>query len=200
MSVEWVDSLVFVEGKADSYRKKICRVIRDRSLFIAWRWGGGGRGILGGSTWFFGEQKGGLVVTENPKGAIAENLGRIQRGNHSNLFGKWRHRGGSRKSSNVTSRGDHFSDGTLKGGIGWISPCLAPNPPPPPPSPAINSERSLIISMGKPEIPVAPVGKSNGSRRHSVWCKVNPPFLNLVCSAVFNMYFEAAVLTPHQIL
>ena len=50
--------------------------IRDRSLFIA---GGGGR-ILGGITWFLGEQKGGSVVTENPKGGIAESFGRIRRG------------------------------------------------------------------------------------------------------------------------
>ena len=43
--------------------------IRDRSLFITW--GGGGS-----------------VVTENPKGRIAENFGRIRRGDHSNLLGK----------------------------------------------------------------------------------------------------------------
>ena len=35
--------------------------------------GGGG----GGVTWFLGEQKGGSVVTENPKGEITENFGRI---------------------------------------------------------------------------------------------------------------------------
>ena len=41
--------------------------IRDRSLFTPW----------------------GSVVTENPKGGgIAENFGRIQRGDHSNLLGK----------------------------------------------------------------------------------------------------------------
>ena len=57
--------------------------IRDRSLFIT-----GGRRILVGITSFLGEQKGGSVVTENPKGGIAENFGRIQRGNHSNLLGK----------------------------------------------------------------------------------------------------------------
>ena len=33
-----------------------------------------------------GRTKGGSVVTENPKGGIAENLGRIQRGDHSNLL------------------------------------------------------------------------------------------------------------------
>ena len=43
---------------------------------------GGGEGVLGE------QQKGGSVVTENPKGGIAENFGRIQRGDHSNLLGK----------------------------------------------------------------------------------------------------------------
>ena len=56
--------------KKGSYMK------RDRSLLIAWR--GGGR-ILGGITWFLGEQKGGSVVNENPKGGIAENFGRIHK-------------------------------------------------------------------------------------------------------------------------
>ena len=36
----------------------------------------------------FGRTKGGSVVTENPKGKIAENFRRIQRGDHSNLLGK----------------------------------------------------------------------------------------------------------------
>ena len=56
--------------------------------------GGEGQTILGGITWFLGEQKGGSVVTENPEGGITENFGRIQRGDHSNLLGKWRHGGG----------------------------------------------------------------------------------------------------------
>ena len=43
-------------------------------------YGPGGRRILGGITWFLGEQKGGSVVLENPKGEITENFGRIQRG------------------------------------------------------------------------------------------------------------------------
>ena len=42
---------------------------------------------------YLGEQKGGSVVTENPKGGITENFGRIQRGDHSNLLGKCRHVG-----------------------------------------------------------------------------------------------------------
>ena len=54
---------------------------RDRSLFIAW-----GQRILGGITSFMGEQKERSVVTENPKGGINENFGRIQRGDHSNLL------------------------------------------------------------------------------------------------------------------
>ena len=52
----------------------------------------------------FRKTRGGSVVTENPKGGIAENFGRIQKG-------------ASRKSSNVI-RGDHFSEVTFKGGIG----------------------------------------------------------------------------------
>ena len=64
-----------------------CLNIRDRSLFIAWEraedfFGGGG------VTYFLGEQKGGSVVTENRKAGIAENFGRIQRGDHSSLLGK----------------------------------------------------------------------------------------------------------------
>ena len=39
-----------------------------------------GRRILGGISWFLGEQKGGWVVTENPKGRITEDFGRIERG------------------------------------------------------------------------------------------------------------------------
>ena len=58
--------------------------VRDRSLFIAW---GEGGGILGDHL-IFGRTKGGSVVTENPKGKIAENFRRIQRGDHSNLLGK----------------------------------------------------------------------------------------------------------------
>ena len=36
----------------------------------------------------FRRTKGGLVVTENSKGRVTENVGRIQRGDHSNLLGK----------------------------------------------------------------------------------------------------------------
>ena len=63
--------------------------VRDRSLFIVWGGGGGaGRGILEGITRRLGEQRGGSVVTENPKGGITGNFGRIQSGDHSNLLRK----------------------------------------------------------------------------------------------------------------
>ena len=78
--------------------------LRDRSLFMARRGGGFGGG---GITWFLGEQKGGSVVTENPKGGINENFGRIQSGDHSNLLGKWRPGG----------KGDRESHQKLLGGI-----------------------------------------------------------------------------------
>ena len=50
--------------------------------------GGGGAGNFRGDHLSFGRTKGGSVVTENPKGGITGNFGRIQRGNHSNLLGK----------------------------------------------------------------------------------------------------------------
>ena len=67
---------------------------------IIYRLRGVGGRILGRITSFIAEQKGRSlsVVTENPKGGIAENFGRIQRrGDHSYLLGKWRH-GGDRES------------------------------------------------------------------------------------------------------
>ena len=64
----------------------LCYKLRDRSLFIA-----GGGEDFGGITWFFEEQKGGSVVTAEPK-----------RGDHWKLwtdaeggpleFAWWRHR------------------------------------------------------------------------------------------------------------
>ena len=50
--------------------------------------GEGGAGYFGGITRRLGEQKGGSVVTENPKGGITGNFGRIQSGDHSNLLRK----------------------------------------------------------------------------------------------------------------
>ena len=58
--------------------------LRDRSLFIA----AGGEGDFRGGHLILEEQKGGSVVTENPRGGIAENFGRIQTVGHSNLLGK----------------------------------------------------------------------------------------------------------------
>ena len=46
----------------------------------------------------FGRKKGKSVVTENPKGRIAKNFGKTQRGDHSNLLGKLRHWRRDRKS------------------------------------------------------------------------------------------------------
>ena len=44
---------------------------------------------FGGDHLIFRRTKGGSVIThENPKGRIAENFGRIQRGDHSNVLGK----------------------------------------------------------------------------------------------------------------
>ena len=65
------------------YRKKSFHKGPD----TIYRLGGGWR-ILGGSLDFWEKKKGGSVVTENPKGGIAENVGRIRRGDHSNLLGK----------------------------------------------------------------------------------------------------------------
>ena len=49
--------------------------------------GEAGRGTedVRGHHLIFGETKGGSVVTENPEGGIAENFGKIQTGDHSNL-------------------------------------------------------------------------------------------------------------------
>ena len=47
---------------------------------IIYRLGGRGAEDFRGITWFLGEQKGGSAVTENPKGRITENFGRIQGG------------------------------------------------------------------------------------------------------------------------
>ena len=73
-------------------------------------------------TRLLGEQKGGSVVTENPKEGSLKTLEGFRGrrwGGHLNLLEKGRHGGGggSRKSSKVI-RGDHFSVVTFKGGIG----------------------------------------------------------------------------------
>ena len=69
--------------------------IRDRSLFIPW----------------------GSVVTENPKGGIAKNFGRIQRGDHSKLLGKCRHvvGGGGEAATGIVKVIKSYSAGSLQG-------------------------------------------------------------------------------------
>ena len=83
-------------------------VIRDRSLFIAF--GGWGEGFYERITSFVAEQKGRSVVTEIPKGGIAENFGRIQRGGPLIFAWKMKTWRGSRKSSKVM-RGDNIQRG-----------------------------------------------------------------------------------------
>ena len=49
----------------------------------------GGKKDFRGDYLIFGRlQKGGSFLTDNPKGGIAENFGRIQRGDYSNLLAK----------------------------------------------------------------------------------------------------------------
>ena len=88
--------------------------LRDRSLFIA---EGGWEKILGGITWFLGEQKGGSVVTENPKGGITDSEGgttQIFLENEDMEGG----RGGREKHQKLFGGPDHFSEVTFKGEIG----------------------------------------------------------------------------------
>ena len=97
-----------------------------------------------------GEKKGGSVVTENPKGGIAENFGRIQRGEplkfawkNEDIWGE-----GSRKSSEVI-RGDLCSEVTFKG-RDWLNFTLfslKSFAPPPFPHPEINNDRSVTELM-----------------------------------------------------
>ena len=76
----------------------------------------GGRRILAGITWFLGEQKGGSVVTENPKKGIIENFGRIQRGGPLKFVWEmktWE----DCESHQMLLGGNHFSEVTFTGGI-----------------------------------------------------------------------------------
>jgi len=57
-----------------------------KGLVIIYRLGGAEN--FRGDHLIVGEQKGGSVVTENPKRGIAENFGRIHRVDHSNLLEK----------------------------------------------------------------------------------------------------------------
>ena len=61
----------------------LCYKLRDRSLFIA-----RGGEDFGGDHLIFTKQKGGSVVTAEPKRGITENFGRMQREDHSNLLGE----------------------------------------------------------------------------------------------------------------
>ena len=71
--------------------------LRDRSFIIAW-----GRGEdFRGYHLVLGRKKGASVVTENPKGGITENFGRIQIGDYSNLLGRYGWGGG--EGGKVTS-------------------------------------------------------------------------------------------------
>ena len=73
--------------------------------------GGGGVEGFRGDHLIFGRTKGVTVVTDNPKGGIAGDFGRLG-------IKTWEE--GSRKSFKVTGGGggDHFGDVTFKGGIG----------------------------------------------------------------------------------
>ena len=64
-----------------------------------------------------GEQKGGSVVIENPKGGIVESFGFRAGSTQICLKNEGMGRGGSRKLSKVI-QGDHLSEATLKGRIG----------------------------------------------------------------------------------
>ena len=72
---------------------------------------------MGEITKFLGEQKGGSVVTENPKGGSLKTSGGFRVGiTQICLENEDRGRGGSRKSSKVI-RGDHCGEVTFKEGI-----------------------------------------------------------------------------------
>ena len=114
----------------------LCYKLRDRSLFIAW----GGGGDFGGITWFFEEQKGGSVVTAEPKRGDHWKLWKDVEGGPLELALKmktWGDReshqmllGGSLQWSNI-QRGDelNFTLFNLKSS----------------PAPAINNDRSLMF-------------------------------------------------------
>ena len=87
-ALSWLSSLS-TRNRELSSGTWIYSIVRDWSLFIP----SGGENFRGDHL-IVGEQKEGSVVTENPKGGIAENFGRIQRVDHSNLLGKWRHGAG----------------------------------------------------------------------------------------------------------
>ena len=66
-----------------------------------------------------GERKGGTVVTENPKGGIAEKFGRSKRGaTQICLENEGMGGGGESRESSKVIRGDFFGEVTFKGVIG----------------------------------------------------------------------------------
>ena len=86
--------------------------------------GGGEAEDFRGDHLILERKKGRSVVTENPKGGIAENFGR---GRTTQIcLENEDMEGGSRKSSKVI-RGHHFSEVAFKGEMFY----LAQNPPPP---------------------------------------------------------------------
>ena len=104
---------------------------RDRSLFIAWGWGGG---ILGGSLDIW-EKKGGIIRNWEPKVGDRWKFWKDSEGGPIKLSWKmktWEEGGGTRKSSKVI-RGHHYSAVAFKGGIDQI----------PPFSQVINNDRPL---------------------------------------------------------
>ena len=64
---------------------------------------------MGGDHFIFRRTKAGSVVTENPKGGINENFGRIQRGTIKFAWKIKTLRGGASRKSSKVIRGDHFS-------------------------------------------------------------------------------------------
>ena len=91
--------------------------------------------------WFLGEQKGGTLVTENPKGEIRENFGRIQRGDHSNLLGKWRRTGEEEdRESRQKLLGGSLQRSNIERGHRLNFTFSSPKSSAPPP--AINNDRS----------------------------------------------------------
>ena len=103
--------------------------VRDRSLFIARRGGGGG---FGGITWFLGKQKGGSVVTENPKRGITETFGRIQRGEPLKFAWKMKTWWGRDRESHQMLLGGSLQWSNIQSGDRLNFTLFAPNLPPPP--------------------------------------------------------------------
>ena len=86
----WITLKKLLQSAMDSYyklRQLFCYKVRCGLLQIA-------TGITKWDDYYKLRQYKDQFVTENPQGGITENFGRIQRVDHSNLLGKWRHGGG----------------------------------------------------------------------------------------------------------